>query len=856
MMLDFSRRAFLLGSCAVATTTIGLGWSAHAVTPVPGENSIGFSGPDLIQLVIYDTKITSPRAHPIQSGDVLKWSPNHQSRDGGLATLNGVSGVVSGNKNPNTSQLFREWATAVGGSQLMGFGGRPSNVDGRINWKVTVEDVPIPVLNVYRKSVPIKASKSNPDTYVHEKRHLVTLQLAEEIPQGATLTVSHSSVGEMQVVRSGAKVSEAVHVCHEGYPTDGPKKAYIGLWLGHDWRGAAGSTDAALSKDTTWQLVVHDCGEVVATGQLELIKPADDPHREKANYNGCDIYAADFSDSTAEGVFHLEISGVGASVAFPVTANPYAETLRLAARWYYHQRSGCPIEDPFGEGRTRPRNGHPEDNLTIWQTDVKLGNTSEGNGGLQAMSLVSQQEINIAPNAGGEPIAPGSPNPNAWGGWHDAGDWDRRIQHMDAIYYIATLVELFETSRTLDLNIPESGLTFAHASVKARKNEDDMGDGTTVLPDLIHEALWGISLWRRTQTKKGGIIGGVEYSRDNIEGSVSWNPVQRAYAFAPEPWAAYRFTIAAAKLGHVIKTVCGDKVLGEALTAEANQAWQWAELQWPDMVEAAFSDDANGKEWVPEASVNSSVVRARVAAAASLYRATGETTARAVFDAHNPFAPRSVKGKLSTRAGVYSYSSFDYLQAAREGRDFNPEVVVAMYDWTSGRLTRYKRMGADYGLHSTAVYNWGRGWLRFGPGSNWRASDIGLQYSVKRVSLEYARDAVIEGMWFGLGCNPSNTSFVQGLGKRQFGDPTGADFKGYDPIPGHISFGVAGGKMHPWEQRRIEGQLYPSNQADWPEYAQIFESSNVAICAEHGIKSNAMEWLFANAFANELLTGA
>ncbi|MHA1128551.1 MAG: cellulase N-terminal Ig-like domain-containing protein, partial [Alphaproteobacteria bacterium] len=768
MILEQSRRTFLLGSCAVAAT-IGSGWPVGASTTTSGMSSVGFAGPNLLQIVVYDTKIVFPEPQIVQSGDVLKWSPNHQSPKGGLATLNGVSGVVSSNMNPNAAQLFRDWASIREGSQLHGFGDRADNIDGPINWDVTVDGNSVAIMDVFRKSVPIKTGKADADTYIHEKRHLVTVKLEQEVPQGATLVVSHSSIGEMELVRSDAVVSEAVHVCHEGYPVNGPKKGYVGLWLGQDWRGAAGTTDMAISTDMEWQLVSLESDEAIASGTLELIKPADEPHREEENFNGCDIYSADFSDVIDEGEFRLEVAGVGASVSFPIAINPYSESLRLAGRWYYHQRSGCPIEAPYGEGRTRPRNGHPEDNLTVWQTDVKLSETSEGNGGPQAMSLVNQQEINLEPAAEGEPIPAGAPNPDAWGGWHDAGDWDRRIQHMDAIYHIATMVELFETSRTLDLNIPESGLPFADAAVKAKKDTDDMGDGSTVLPDLIHEALWGISLWRRTQTETGGIIGGVEYSRDGIDGSVSWNPIQRAYAFAPEPWAAYRFTISASKLGHVIKTVCGDETLGEALISEARQAWLWSEMQWPEIVSEAFSADSEGDEAAQESSVNPNLTRARIAAAASLYRASGETTARDIFDAHNPFAPRSPIGKLGTRPGAYSYSSFDYLHAAREGRDFNPDVVVAIYGWATGRLTRYKRMGADYGLHSTAVYPWGRGWLRFGPGSNWRASDIALQISVRRAPAEFTLKSVIEGMWFGLGCNPSNTSFVQGKARTRTG---------------------------------------------------------------------------------------
>lgn len=82
-------------------------------------------------------------------------------------------------------------------------------------------------------------------------------------------------------------------------------------------------------------------------------------------------------------------------------------------------------------------------------------------------------------------------------------------------------------------------------------------------------------------------------------------------------------------------------------------------------------------------------------------------------------------------------------------------------------------------------------------------------------------DTVAEGMWFGLVCNPSNTSF-----------------------------GAAGGKLHQLEQRKTANTIYPAEQDNRPIYARTFESRNTAICAEHGIKSNALEWLVACAMVN------
>jgi endoglucanase len=33
--------------------------------------------------------------------------------------------------------------------------------------------------------------------------------------------------------------------------------------------------------------------------------------------------------------------------------------------------------------------------------------------------------------------------PNAWGGYFDAGDWNRRIQHLDATNLLFELAEMF-----------------------------------------------------------------------------------------------------------------------------------------------------------------------------------------------------------------------------------------------------------------------------------------------------------------------------------------------------------------------------------------------------------------------------
>ncbi len=819
------RRGVLLGLLA-STILAANGLCARASGATSPKHALGFAGPNLLQLTLVDGVLVKGIPVPVPNDAQVRWTRKPTARLGGLGRLNGAVGNFSGNAHRTAPQLFRPFATLEDGSGIPAFlaeqGSAPADLPTA--WNVTIDGVTTPVRTVYRKTIPTTSARTGRKTRVTTKRHLVTLALPILVPLGAEVAVTlQGHALQFTAQRTAATPSEAIHICHQGYAIGTPKKAYVGLWLGHSASGGNGTTDQVLNPNTGWLLRDQATGRAVLTGTLTLAKPADEPHQGESNFNGCSVFEVDFSACETQGRFALEIEGVGASPAFTISADPYAEPLRLAARWYYHQRSGIAIEAPFGEGRTRPRNGHPADGLLIEQTNVRIGRTSEG-----------FRREPYTPGLLGK-LPPGPLAPNAWGGWHDAGDWDRRPQHMEAVYTMALAVELFPVARQLALNIPESGRSFTDPAIAARRDAQDRGDGTTVLPDLIHEALWGISLWRRTQRSDGGIIGGVEYSLDGIEGSVSWNPVQRCFAFGPEDWAAYHFVNAAAKLGMVIKTVCGDAVLGDQLRDEALAAWTWAEAQ------LAAQRDAQSLSPEDETALS----RTRFKAAASLFRASGNAQARAVFEALNPFAPQDPEAAEAVRQDDSAWHGLDYLRAYEAGHESTPEIAQACKQWARRRIKVDQRMGRDYGLHNTGFYPWGTGWLRFGPGSNWRAQRLALVYALNGGDTGPIGDAVVEGMWFALGCNPSNVSLIQGLGHRAIADPLTKDLDGFGPVPGQPSFGVAGGPLRSFERRRLKGAMYPADQADWPIYTQIFESSAAIISTEHGMRSNAMEWLFA-----------
>lgn len=837
--MGLTRRAVLLQGTALALSAP----FAHTLVSSVAAGELpdpvmGFLGDSVVQLTVMDTMFDLPQPIVVTAQDRANWTLDTGNAFGARGKLNGEKGNFSGRQSETQPQFFTPWPQITKGSRKGGFRQGPQEAptaalaDQPAQWQVQVDGQPATIRSLFRKTTPVATRAIGVRRWESTKRHQLTFVLDRVIPDGATVSLNGPSVTKTAARKQAETFSESIHLCQQGYPILGPKKAYVGSWWGHDMNNQGGNTDALLSEQTVWRLISTEDGAELRSGRLRLAKPGSEPHGQDLNYNGCDVYEADFSDLDHIGSYYIQVDGVGQSFPFNVTQRVYDGALRLAARWYFHQRSGCAITDPYGEGRTRPRNGHPEDGLTVWQTGVKLGDTREGYGKASAAKSLAQQ----AEALGVEDYPDASQmtaNPEAWGGWHDAGDWDRRIQHMNVVYHMADLVETYPHIRALALNLPESGKPFAHGDVAARKNDLDRGDGETVLPDLIHEALWGASIWRRTQQPDGGIIGGVEYSSSGILGSVSWNPVQVTYAYAPEDWAAYRFAHGAAKLGHVIKTVCGDAALGDALIDEALRAWLWAEQQ-----PVPENEDGQGD---PRADVS----RARIASASVLYRATGHVATRQVFEDFNPFEPRAETPLEGVRPEFFANSYLDYVKAGREGRATDAKLVAAIENWIKYRALNGKRMGQDFGLHNTDSYVWGRGWLRFGPGSNWRAGQIALQYAATGKIPAELFAAAVEGMWFGMGCNPANVSFVQGLGQRSFADPLLTDHYGDETIPGQISFGVAGGKLNEWELKKVEGAIYPFNQDEWPIYGQIFESRSIAITAEHGMKSNALEWLLA-----------
>ena len=153
----------------------------------------------------------------------------------------------------------------------------------------------------------------------------------------------------------------------------------------------------------------------------------------------------------------------------------------------------------------------------------------------------------------------------------DAGDWDRRIQHVDVTYL---LLDLFEGSpngvRDIELGIPKSSEVL----------DPNLYRDSDELPDLIHEAIWNLDFYRRLQGPDGRVSGGIENSGPNL-GEPSFLCRCRAFVFAPDHVSTYRYAAAAAKLAAILETL-GKLELAQVYRESAIAAWSSSEVGFID----------------------------------------------------------------------------------------------------------------------------------------------------------------------------------------------------------------------------------------------------------------------------------
>jgi endoglucanase len=448
----------------------------------------------------------------------------------------------------------------------------------------------------------------DPNQVKWAQEYTVYLQLPETLKSGKRYTLDF--VGDLGSkfqdktfsYQPQTQFSEAIHVSQIGFDPNDPKLAFLSQWLGRNQGNREVGAPANFKAGLRFWIIDAQTGDrvedarVIRRTKLSLAANQDEDIRDGfQNFSGTDVYEMEFSDFKRPGEYAIEVEGVGRSFDFEIAENTWERAFQVSMKGLYNQRSGTAIGGPFSDTKYE-RSFHPDDGVLIFPTDDRTVTVNGERIRLNGVQLIDTQEgLNLGSISfadafktytnpldsnnddqvtSGELAAKITPLTNAWGGYKDAGDWDRRIQHLFGTRTHLELLELFpDYFETVDLNLPETTRSFA---TQASLNQPNPDNG---IPDLLDESLWSLDFYRRLQTADGGIRGGIESANAPRAGETSWQESLNVYAYAPDPWSSYIYAGVAARAARVLKDY--NVRLATVYEKSAIRAMNWAEAEVP-----------------------------------------------------------------------------------------------------------------------------------------------------------------------------------------------------------------------------------------------------------------------------------
>ena len=583
---------------------------------------------------------------------------------------------------------------------------------------------------------------------------------------------------------SKSYISEAIHASQAGFSVNDPRKqAFLSLWMGDG--GGMKYTDNLIFN------LIDEQGEVYYSGNVKLTFPESKeeeftPDYNK-NFNQADVYTMDFTDFKRPGVYKVHIPGIGTSYPFEIANNTWHDIFVTVTRALYHQRSGIALEKPYADFE-RPRDFHPDENVQVFQSGTSL---MEAGGGLNLYGTDTDNFGNLLKGRTDELVQ------DAWGGYFDAGDWDRRIRHLDVSrLQLEMLMTDWDYFSKINLNIPESG---------------------NGLPDLLNEALWNIDFYKRLQMPDGAVRGGIEYDRYPTNGEASWANSNLVMIYAPDHWSGYIYAGAAARLVYVMEKygIPG----GGAYLESALAAFVWSEKEY-----GRFSSPEIQEKIVESA--QNAINDERRMAAIELYRLTGEQKYHEIFMLDFPV--KSADSPMFVWLGYDVHEALAvYLTLPEELRD------ESMFELARAALIREADFCVDYGKKNAFGLVSTERWANLAWGFYSTGNLRSLVRAHNMTGNEDYLKTILGHISFSFGGNAINTSFTTGIG-NYVKNALVVDSRntGRLPPPGITVFGphdINSNLDHWMYVYHVRNLMYPQLE-DWPNvdgFSPIFIFANL-----------------------------
>ncbi len=374
------------------------------------------------------------------------------------------------------------------------------------------------------------------------------MKLAEPLKNGDVLTVASGFGESAELAYDDLKtISRSIKVNQEGYaPYAGRKYAYFGQWLGAE----LGPLEAAELEGREFHIRSADDNRIAFTGKIEPRMPEQfvSYGEMKMPLNGEVVMQMDFSNFSLPGRYFIHIPGVGRSWEFIVGENALGRAFYVQMRGLFHQRSGIAKEPQYTQWSMATDHPHSYQGGFMPNDRHYSGKSGQIKNAKGETTDVRRHFEVVRATATDKKL------PDVYGGWWDAGDFDRRPYHFEVVDALLSVYLLFpENFSDNQLDLPESG---------------------NGIPDIVDEAAWGVDVWRRAQNAAGGVGCWLEATSHPLDPDPTTD-TQPYYLALPTRESTVQYCAYAAKLARVYRK-CGRDDLAELFYASAARAWNYA----------------------------------------------------------------------------------------------------------------------------------------------------------------------------------------------------------------------------------------------------------------------------------------
>jgi len=420
------------------------------------------------------------------------------------------------------------------------------NLDDISKFSILKQELPINGIKIIGKEFNLIDLGHDPIPYTPAYYEaIIFIKLPDAMKNGIAYTFSSKlySFKTRKIIWSDKHIlSESIKVNQIAYNLKATANyAFLGKWLGS--YGAL-----KFSNINKFEVIDINTNKSIYCGTPILRHIAGQKNETPYNMDltGENLYLLNISSIKKTGCYYITIPDIGRSYSFKISKNALSEPLFTSIRMLYHNRCGIAIKSQYTPWIRNKCLKH----CSLIMTPEYYPNINGNNDFKNIKKFIDANKKNLKFK-------------KVMGGYHDAGDYDRRNMHLRIPIMLAFTYE-GNTKAFVDNQfiIPESG---------------------NKIPDILDEAYFGLLFYLQTQWSDGGIPAGSEtYGHPKMKDSDNgWlaNVDNEAtdYILLPVTQeSSIKFAVAAAQLGFLFKKFPAAQHKSQQLITAAQKAYHLA----------------------------------------------------------------------------------------------------------------------------------------------------------------------------------------------------------------------------------------------------------------------------------------